>query len=157
MKRIVITGLGAVAPNCVGLPAYREALKAGRSGISFQEELKKLKFASQIGGVPPLDEETILKVLPESDYHKLSEAMVYAALAAVECARMSGAEVDLLKSYSETPTDWDTGAIIGCGIGGMDTIFNELGPTLSQAEEQEMGRGTAWHQHRAEVMNSRFP
>ena len=143
MKRIVITGLGAVAPNGVGLPAYREALKAGRSGISFQEELKKLKFASQIGGVPPLDEETILKVLPESDYHKLSEAMVYAALAAVECARMSGAEVDLLKSYSETPTDWDTGAIIGCGIGGMDTIFNELGPTLSQAEEQEMGRGTA--------------
>jgi 3-oxoacyl-(acyl-carrier-protein) synthase len=142
-KRVVITGVGAVAPNGVGLSDYRAALQAGKSGISHQEELKKLNFASQIGGVPPIDEDAILKVLPESDYHKLSEAMIYAALASVECARMSGVELDLLKGYNQNPTDWDTGAIIGCGIGGMDTIFNELGPTLSEAEQQEAGRGTS--------------
>ena len=33
-KRVVITGYGAVAPNGVGVPAFREALKAGKSGIS---------------------------------------------------------------------------------------------------------------------------
>jgi 3-oxoacyl-(acyl-carrier-protein) synthase len=142
-KRVVITGVGVVAPNGVGLDAYRAALQAGKSGISHQEELKKLKFASQIGGVPPIDEDAILKVIPEADYHKLSEAMIYAAVAGVECARMSGVDVDLLKGYNQSPVDWETGAMIGCGIGGMDTIFNELGPTLSEAEEQDAGRGTS--------------
>jgi 3-oxoacyl-(acyl-carrier-protein) synthase len=141
-KRVVITGVGAVAPNGVGLAAYREALKAGKSGISFQEELKKLNFIAQIGGTPPIDEDAILKILPEADYHKLSEAMIYAAIAGVECARMSGVEIDLLKGYNQSPVDWETGAIIGCGIGGMDTIFNELGPTLGEAESQDPGRGT---------------
>ncbi len=142
-RRVVVTGIGAVSPNGVGVPAFREALKAGRSGIRWHEELKKLNFASQIGGIPPLAEEDILKLIPESDTHKLSEAMTYAALAAVECARDSGAAVDLLKGYQATPVDWDTGAIIGCGIGGMDTIFEELGPVMSEAEQQEPGRGTA--------------
>ena len=68
--------------------------------------------------------------------------MVYASLAAVECARSSGEKVDLLKGYQGTPTDWATGAFIGCGIGGMDAIFNELGPTLGEAREAEPGRGT---------------
>ncbi|MBI3298878.1 MAG: beta-ketoacyl-[acyl-carrier-protein] synthase family protein [Elusimicrobia bacterium] len=142
-KRVVVTGLGVVAPNGVGLPAYRAALKAGKSGITWHEQLKKLNFACQIGGAPPIEEDDILKVLPQTDYHKLSEAMIYAALAAVECARDSGMAVDLLKGYQNTPVDWDTGAFIGCGVGGMDTIFEELGPVMAEAEEQEPGRGTA--------------
>ncbi|MBI3554167.1 MAG: beta-ketoacyl-[acyl-carrier-protein] synthase family protein [Elusimicrobia bacterium] len=142
-KRIVVTGLGAVAPNGVGLPAYREALKAGKSGITWHEQLKKLNFASQIGGAPPIDEDDILKVLPQADYHKLNEPMVYAALAAVECARMSGEDIDLLKGYSAGHADWETGAIIGSGIGGMDTMFEELGPVMAEAAEQEAARGTS--------------
>jgi 3-oxoacyl-(acyl-carrier-protein) synthase len=82
MKRIVITGVGAVAPNGLGVPAFSDALKAGKSGISFQEELKKLNFSSQIGGVPPIDQDQILEQLTETDFNKLSEAMIYAALAA---------------------------------------------------------------------------
>ncbi len=142
-KRIVITGVGVVAPNGVGLSNYREALKAGKSGISWHEQLKTLKFASQIGGAPPLDEDDILKVIPQADYHKLNEPMVYAALAAVECARMSGESIDLLKGYQSGHADWETGAIVGSGIGGMDTMFEELGPTMAEAEEAEAGRGTA--------------
>ena len=56
-KRIVVTGLGVIAPNGVGLPAFREALRAGRSGIRHQQELKDLNFAAQIGGVPEVDED----------------------------------------------------------------------------------------------------
>lgn len=142
-KRVVVTGMGVVSPNGVGLPAYRAALKAGRSGITWHEQLKTLNFACQIGGAPPLEEEDILKVIPQTDYHKLSEGMIYAALAAVECARSSGMQVDLLKGYQSTPVDWDTGAFIGCGVGGMDTIFEELAPVMAEAEAQEPGRGTA--------------
>lgn len=143
IRRIVVTGIGAVAPNGIGVPAFRDALKAGRSGIRWHEELKKLNFAAQIGGVPPLEEEDILKVIPEADSHKLSESMIYAVLAAIECARGSGVEIDLLKGYQDNAVDWGAGAIIGCGIGGMDTIFEELGPVMSEAEGQEPGRGTA--------------
>jgi 3-oxoacyl-(acyl-carrier-protein) synthase len=142
-KRVVVTGLGVVAPNGVGLENYRAALKAGKSGISWHEQLKKLNFAAQIGGVPPIEQEDILKILPEADFHKLSEAMVYAALAAVECARSSGEKIDLLSGYNQTAVDWDTGVFMGMGIGGMDTIFEEMGPTLSEAEEADPGRGTS--------------
>ncbi|MBI5629690.1 MAG: beta-ketoacyl-[acyl-carrier-protein] synthase family protein [Elusimicrobia bacterium] len=141
-KRVVVTGLGVVAPNGVGLANYRQALRAGKSGIKRHEELEKLNFSAQIGGIPPLEEEDVLRVISESDYHKLNEAMIYTALAAVECARSSGVDIDLRKGYQANPVDWSSGAIIGSGLGGMDTIFNEIGPTLEEAASQEPGRGT---------------
>jgi 3-oxoacyl-(acyl-carrier-protein) synthase len=50
--RIVITGLGIMAPNGHGLDEYETALRAGRSGIRFIPQLKELGFACQVGGVP---------------------------------------------------------------------------------------------------------
>jgi 3-oxoacyl-(acyl-carrier-protein) synthase len=141
-RRVVVTGLGVVAPNGVGLPAYREALQSGASGITWHAKLKEMNYACQIGGVPPLTEEQILRVLPYSTYHKLSEAMVYAALAAVECARSSGVDVDPVRGYLDSPVDWETGAVIGCGVGGgMDVLMDEYLPVLQRAPEAEPGRG----------------
>ncbi|MBI4370869.1 MAG: beta-ketoacyl-[acyl-carrier-protein] synthase family protein [Elusimicrobia bacterium] len=140
-KRVVITGYGAVAPNGLGAPAFRAALQAGKSGIARHEELQKLNFACQIGGKPPVAAEDAEAVIPAADLHKLNEAMVYAAMAGVEAARMSGESVDLLKGYQDTPVQWDTGTIVGCGIGGMDTLFEELQPVMGEAESQEPGLG----------------
>jgi len=56
-NRIVITGLGIMAPNGHGLKEYEEALRAGRSGIRFIPRLKELGFACQVGGVPQNFEE----------------------------------------------------------------------------------------------------
>ena len=67
--------------------------------------------------------------------------MVYAAMAAVEAARMSGVAVDLKKGYNAEPVDWETGAFIGCGIGGMDTMYDELTPVMAAARAQEPGMG----------------
>ncbi len=140
-KRIVVTGLGAVAPNGLGLADYRAALQAGRSGISFHEELKKLNFACQIGGKPPVGPDEAEALIPAADLAKLNEAMVYAAMAAIEAARMSGVEVDLKKGYSDSPVDWNTGAIVGCGIGGMDTLIDELAPAMAEAPGAEPAMG----------------
>ena len=131
--RIVVTGVGVISPNGIGLPAFREALQAGRSGIRRQEQLRKLNFAAQIGGIPDLDEEDVLKVIPESELHKLSEAMVYAVMASVECARSAGIPIDPKSNFQDGAADWNCGAIIGCGIGGMDTIFESMVPVLSEA------------------------
>ena len=140
-KRIVVTGIGAVAPNGLGIEAYRAALQAGKSGIAHHEELKALNFACQIGGKPPVGPDEAEALIPSADLAKLNEAMVYATMAAVEAARMSGVPVDLKKGYMDTPVDWETGAIIGCGIGGMDTMFDELAPVMAVAADAEPGMG----------------
>ncbi len=56
-QRVVITGLGVVAPNGVGVSDFTNALKSGRSGIKFYQELKDLNFSCQIGGIPDVSEE----------------------------------------------------------------------------------------------------
>ncbi|MFI5361203.1 MAG: beta-ketoacyl-[acyl-carrier-protein] synthase family protein [Elusimicrobiota bacterium] len=140
-KRIVVTGIGAVAPNGLGVDAYRAALQAGKSGIAHHEELKALNFACQIGGKPPVGPDEAEALISGADLAKLNEAMVYATMAAVEAARMSGVAVDLKKGYADTPVDWETGAIIGCGIGGMDTMFDELAPVMAEAADAEPGMG----------------
>lgn len=56
-QRVVITGLGVVAPNGVGISQFTEALKKGKSGITFHQKLKDLNFSCQIGGVPEINDE----------------------------------------------------------------------------------------------------
>ncbi|MBW2649046.1 MAG: beta-ketoacyl-[acyl-carrier-protein] synthase family protein, partial [Deltaproteobacteria bacterium] len=51
-NRVVITGMGVVAPNGHGLNDFEQALREGRSGIRFFPRLKELKFSCQIGGMP---------------------------------------------------------------------------------------------------------
>ena len=50
--RVVVTGLGVLAPNGHGLEAYEAALRGGVSGIRFIEKLAERNFACQVGGVP---------------------------------------------------------------------------------------------------------
>ena len=56
-NRVVITGLGVVSPNGVGIAAFTEAIKKGKSGIKFLQELKDLNFSCCIGGIPYIPEE----------------------------------------------------------------------------------------------------
>jgi len=51
-KRVVITGMGVVAPNAHGLDNFEQALREGRSGIRFIPQLEELKFGCQIAGIP---------------------------------------------------------------------------------------------------------
>jgi 3-oxoacyl-(acyl-carrier-protein) synthase len=136
-----VTGLGVIASNGIGLNAFREALQTGKSGIRWQESHKRHNMASQIAGIPELTEDEILEVLPANFLHKFTEAMVYAALCSVECARHSGEKVDLFSDV-ETPVDWNTGAIIGCGLGGgMEIVLEEFAPVLRESVHAEQGRG----------------
>lgn len=59
-NRVVITGLGIVAPNGVGLDTFQHAIKNGISGIRHFEELERLKFSCQIAGMPDITPELSL-------------------------------------------------------------------------------------------------
>ncbi|RKY47109.1 MAG: beta-ketoacyl-[acyl-carrier-protein] synthase family protein, partial [Candidatus Neomarinimicrobiota bacterium] len=51
-RRVVVTGLGIIAPNAHGIRDFEEALRKGKSGIRFLPHLEALKFGCRVGGVP---------------------------------------------------------------------------------------------------------
>ena len=55
--RVVITGMGVVSPNAIGLENFLKAIQKGKSGITFHQKLQDLKFSCCIGGIPTICEE----------------------------------------------------------------------------------------------------
>ena len=51
-RRVVVTGLGVVAPNGIGVPAFEHALREGRSGVRAVAKLRELGFGCQVAGLP---------------------------------------------------------------------------------------------------------
>ena len=61
MNRVVITGLGVVAPNGIDVPSFTNALKNGISGIRFFQHLKDSAMGCCVAGVPKDFDESILR------------------------------------------------------------------------------------------------
>ena len=55
MKRVVVTGMGIV--SCIGndVASVTESLKAGKSGITFNEKYAELGMRSHISGTPDIN------------------------------------------------------------------------------------------------------
>ncbi len=134
-SRVVITGMGIIAPNAHGLVDYEAALRQGRSGIRFIEKLAELNFACQVGGVPQNVAELKNQYFPADDLLAMNENMIYAGIAGIDCWLDAG----FPQPTPNSAVDWDTGAIIGTGIGGMDTVGGELVPKTDQKKVRRLG------------------
>ena len=116
-RRVVVTGMGVVAPNAIGVSDFETALKESRSGIRFIPELKELNFACQVGGIPPLTEEVVAKYLSPLQMKQIkATGIVYGLVAGKEAWENAG-----LPFESET-TRWDNGCIFGSGLAGIKKI-----------------------------------
>lgn len=116
-NRVVITGLGVVAPNAVGVPSFLEAIQNGRSGITFHQELAELKFSCQIGGIPPVSEAHKHQYFSDLQLHQLnSSGIVYGVIAGMEAWQNAGLPV------ATNEPDWDSGIVFGTGILGIDKL-----------------------------------
>ncbi|WP_292892191.1 beta-ketoacyl-[acyl-carrier-protein] synthase family protein [Nonlabens sp.] len=58
-RRVVITGMGVVAPNAIGVSAFAKALQEQTSGIRFDPQLADLNFGCQVSGTPQITEELL--------------------------------------------------------------------------------------------------
>ena len=116
-RRVVVTGLGVLAPNGHGLEAFERALRQGESGIRVVPGLAELKFGCQVGGVQG-------DYLSDEELYAMNPNMVYAAIAAIDAWTDAG----LPRIAPDAEPDWSTGAVIGTGIGGIDTIAEKLAP-----------------------------
>lgn len=134
--RVVITGMGVIAPNAHGLDNFEQALRQGRSGIRFIEKLKELNFACQVAGVPQDVATLKQRYLTQESLLAMNSAMVFGAIAAIDCWIDAGFRVP---ESNDSDIDWDTGAIIGTGIGGADTICEQVGPLTDQGKVRRLG------------------
>lgn len=115
-RRVVITGLGVVAPNAIGIPAFTEALREGRSGIRFQEDLKELGFSCCIAGIPQIPEamaERYLSPLQIRNFN--SSGILYGCIAGIDAWTDAG-----LGYGPESSLDFHSGIVFGTGQSGSE-------------------------------------
>ncbi|MEO7523256.1 MAG: beta-ketoacyl-[acyl-carrier-protein] synthase family protein [Ferruginibacter sp.] len=115
-NRVVITGLGIVAPNGVGLEAFESALRSGRSGVRFDSELEKLDFSCQISGKPKLTESVIAASFSALELRNFnSKSIMYGVIAGMDAWKDAG-----LPLPDKDDPSWDFGLVFGSGTSGTD-------------------------------------
>ncbi len=133
-KRVVITGMGVVSPNAIGLENFENALRLGKSGIRLIPRLADLKFGCQIGAIPQ-DFETICEnYFNVNQQSFMSDIVQYASVAAIDAWRDAG-----LKIPENGQPDWDSGAILGSGISDMEIVGNEVVPKVNAGKVRRLG------------------
>ncbi|AOM75794.1 beta-ketoacyl-[acyl-carrier-protein] synthase family protein [Pedobacter steynii] len=134
LNRVVITGLGIVAPNGPELGSFLEAMRLGRSGIAHDPQLKELQFSCQIAGKPFLSEERIARYFSELELKNFnSSGILYGVIAAMDAWRDAG----LSTEATEEP-DWDSGTIFGAGSSGVDK-FREAIYKIDDLQARKLG------------------
>ncbi len=115
MRRVAVTGLGAISPIGLTLKENWESLLAGKSGIRTISLFDVTKFPSKIAGeVPNFDPKKYFNV---KDQRRMERFIHFALVAAEEAVKASG--LDLQKEDLER-----FGTIVGVGLGGMGEIQN---------------------------------
>lgn len=121
-RRVVITGLGVVAPNGVGLAKFTHSIKNGISGIKHNAELERLQFSCQISGTPDISPELISNYFTELELRNFnSSGILYGVIAGIDAWKDAG----LLINYDYEP-DWDSGTIFGTGTSGINKFRESI-------------------------------
>ncbi len=131
-KRIVITGLGVVAPNGVGIDNFMNAIKNGSSGIEYHSILKELNFSCCIGGIPKVSEELKRKYFTELQLKNFnSSGILYGCMAGMDAWKDAGLSIT-------DKTDFDSGTIFGTGTSGVEK-FREAIYKLDDKKVRRLG------------------
>ncbi len=117
LKRVVVTGLGALTPIGNNKDSYWEGLMSGKSGCApityFDTEHFKTKFACE------LKDFNVLDFFDRKEARKMDRFAQYAMVASDEA--IIDAKLDL-----ESINKLRVGVIWGAGIGGIETFQNEV-------------------------------
>jgi len=151
-RRVVVTGLGVIAPNGNGVRDFERALRAGESGIRAIEKLRELGFGCQVAGVPQGIDALVREHFAEDELGAMNSNHRYACLAAVEAWRDAGLA---RPEHGDDRVDWGSGAIVGTGIGGMDTIAEKVVPLTDAGKMRRLG-STAVEQAMASGISARI-
>ena len=121
MRRVVVTGLGAVTPLGVGVDLNWRRLLAGESGITAIQTFDVSDLPCKIGGMvtPGKTADGNFNVddwVPRKDQRKMDRFIIFAVAAARQAIEDSG-------WVAHNDEDQErTGVVIGSGIGGLSGI-----------------------------------
>ncbi len=125
-RRVVVTGMGVVAPNGIGVPAFWSSLKEGRSGIKRITRLDPSPYPTQFGGeVSDFDPLNYFEKTQARKMDRFTQFALAACTEAVTQANLTGVD---------TATAEGTGVVVGSGMGGFSTVEEqhkrllEMGP-----------------------------
>ena len=117
LKRVVVTGLGALTPIGNNLEDFWSGLIAGKSGSApvtyFDTEKFKTKFACELKGFDPLE------YLDRKQQRKMDRFTQYGMVSTDEAIIDSGIDLEKIDKLR-------VGVIWGSGIGGLETFQNEV-------------------------------
>lgn len=123
-EKIVITGLGAVAPNGNTVNEFWSALVAGQSGIGpityFDSSEHRVSIAGELTDFHPDS------ILDPKEIRKLDPFSIYALVATDEAVNMANLDTEKL--------DLDrVGVMIGSGVGGIQTLEDQHTTLLNKS------------------------
>lgn len=150
-ERVVVTGVGIVAPNAIGARPFAAAIREGRSGIRAIPKLEELGFGCRVAGVPDGVDELAEATFASDELLAMNAGHRYGCLAALEAWNDAGLE---RPDGAAEAVDWDTGAVLGTGIGGMDTIGEKVVPLTDAGKVRRLG-STAVEQVMASGISAR--
>lgn len=117
LKRVVITGLGALTPIGNTVPDFWNGIVTGVSGANpithFNPEKFKTKFACELKGFD------IHNFIEPKDARKIDPCTQYALVASMEAIKDSGFSIESVDPER-------IGVILGTGAGGITTIIDPL-------------------------------
>ncbi|MBC9914440.1 beta-ketoacyl-ACP synthase II [Chitinophaga varians] len=117
MRRVVITGMGAVTPLGNNVASFWNNLVAGTSGAAtitrFDASRFRTKFACELKGYDPA------AALDKAEIRKTDPFTQYALSAAAEAISDAGIDFSAMDPF-------DTGVIWGSGQGGMQTFEEQV-------------------------------
>jgi 3-oxoacyl-[acyl-carrier-protein] synthase II len=117
LKRVVVTGLGALTPIGKNIQEYWDGLRSGKSGCApityFDTEKFKTKFACELKNFDPLQH------FDRKEARKLDRFAQYALVSSDEAILDSAIDMESVDKFR-------VGVIWGAGIGGLETFQNEV-------------------------------
>ena len=127
MRKVVVTGLGALTPVGNNIKDMWESIKAGKCGIDHIKRYDATDYKVKVAG--ELKDFSPEGVLEKSELRKMDEYIVYAICAAHEAIEDAGIKID-----EEDP--YRCGIIFSSGIGGIGTIQKETKRALERGYER---------------------
>ena len=143
-NRVVVTGMGVVAPNGIGIPAFLHAIQNGISGIKFMPHYRELNFSCQVAGMPDFNWACLTNYISEVTFHGLKGTNIgYGLAAALDAWADSG------MGYETDEPRWETGCVFGNSIADTEAMKNvinrvdnkEVKKLGSRVVEQAMNSG----------------
>ena len=127
INRVVVTGIGALTPLGLDIGTTWDNIIAGKSGIDhitlFDPELLETRIAGEVKGFEPTD------YMNRKTARHMDRFAQLAVAASFQAVKQSELQID-------SSNQDDIGVIIGCGIGGLTTLFEQIRVLLEKGPDR---------------------